>query len=260
MNRPATAGGTVLPVRTLFDTPSTYELDPAGAAGPVPPVRAVLFDFVNTLFRMIDADRWLRHVAADTGRAEALDDPAAAAAVLADLTTAYQRPEVVAVQAGRDLSADRHRAAMLAWFEAVPFLRGHGPAAHARLLHADSWEPYEDTGDVLRELRRRGVRVGVVSDIAWDIRRHVDHRGLGDLIDTYALSFEAGREKPDPELFRKACVDLGADPRATLMVGDNPVRDGGASAAGLRCYILPAEHRTGPRGLAPVLDLVPAAR
>lgn len=250
----------VLVMRTLFDTPSTYTLEPAVSAGRVPPVRAVLFDFVNTLFHMIDTDRWLRQVAADTGRAGALDDPALVAAVLDDLTLAYQRPEVLAAQADRDTSTERHRAAMSAWFAAVPFLRGHERAAHARLLHADSWEPYPDTEAVLRGLRERGVRVGVVSDIAWDIRAHVAHRGLGDLVDAYVLSFEVGREKPDPQLFRKACADLGADPRETLMVGDNPVRDGGASAAGLRCFILPAEHRTGDRGLAQVLDLVPVAR
>ncbi|MET7425047.1 HAD family hydrolase [Dactylosporangium sp. NPDC005555] len=247
-------------MRTLFDTPSTYTLDAASSAGPVPPVQAVLFDFANTIFHMIDASRWLQLIAADTGRAGELDDPAALAAVLADLTTAYQLPDVLAVQTGRDLSADRHRDAMLAWFAAVPFLRGHEPAAHARMIHTESWVPYQDTEAVLQGLQARGVRVGVVSDIAWDIRAHVRHFGLADLIDTYALSYEAGREKPDPELFRKACADLGADPRATLMVGDNPVRDGGASAAGLRCYILPAEHRTGDRGLAPVLDLVPAVR
>ncbi|MFJ8717959.1 HAD hydrolase-like protein [Streptomyces violaceus] len=62
--------------------------------------------------------------------------------------------------------------------------------------------------------------------------------------------------QPDPQLFLKACADLGADPRTTLMVGDNPVRDGDAAACGLRTYILPAEHRTGERGLADVLRLV----
>ena len=40
------------------------------------------------------------------------------------------------------------------------------------------------------------------------------------------------------------------------MVGDNPARDGGATACGLRAYILPAEQRTGDRGLAEVLRLV----
>jgi FMN phosphatase YigB (HAD superfamily) len=95
-----------------------------------------------------------------------------------------------------------------------------------------------------------------VSDFAWDLRIHVAHRGLTDLIDGCVISYEIGREKPDLHLFLKACADLGADPRATLMVGDNPVRDGGAIACGLRAYIFPAEQRTGDRGLAEVLRLV----
>ncbi|GAA2632241.1 HAD-IA family hydrolase [Dactylosporangium fulvum] len=256
MTGAAVPAGSPPPIHTLFDTPTAYQVAAADSAAAPPPVRAVLFDFANTLFRMVDAAQWLRLVAADTGRAGALDDPADVDAALAGLVRAYQLPEVVAAQQGRDLSAERHRAAMIAWFGAVDFLRGHESAAHARMLDADSWIPYGDTEPVLRALRERGIRVGVVSDIAWDIRAHVEHRGLGGLVDAYALSFEVGREKPDPELFRKACADLGADPRATLMVGDNPARDGGASAAGLRCFILPAEHRTGERGLRQVLDLV----
>ncbi|MFI1357446.1 HAD family hydrolase [Streptomyces sp. NPDC020898] len=39
----------------------------------------------------------------------------------------------------------------------------------------------------------------------------------------------AAREEPDPQRFLKACADLGVGPRATLMVGDNPVRDGAAA-------------------------------
>ncbi|MFB9449238.1 HAD family hydrolase [Dactylosporangium vinaceum] len=244
------------PTHTLFDSATTYRITPAESAAPPPPVQAVLFDFVNTLFQMIEAPDWLRLVAADTGRPGALDDPARAAAVVADLATAYQRPDVLAAQVGRDRSMTAHRDAMLAWFAAVPFLHGHEAAAHARMIDAGSWRPYPDTAPVLRALRERGIRAGVVSDIAWDIRVFADRHGLDGLIDAWALSFEAGREKPDPELFRKACADLGTDPRATLMVGDNPARDGGAAAAGLRCYILPAEHRTGDRGLGPVLDLV----
>ncbi|MFI5908303.1 HAD family hydrolase [Dactylosporangium sp. NPDC051541] len=243
-------------MHTLFDSATAYGIGGVESAAPPPPIQAVLFDFVNTLFQMIEVADWLRLVAADTGRPGALDDPAAAEAVVADLATAYQRPDVLAAQVGRDRSMTAHRDAMIAWFAAVPFLRGHEPAAHARMIDAGSWRPYPDTAPVLRTLRERGLRVGVVSDIAWDIRVFADRHGLGGLIDAWALSFEAGREKPDPELFRKACAGLGADPRATLMVGDNPARDGGAAAAGLRCYILPAEHRTGERGLRAVLDLI----
>lgn len=100
------------------------------------------------------------------------------------------------------------------------------------------------------------MRIGIVSDFAWDLRIHLARHGLEDLFDACVISCEVCREKPDPYLFLKACADLGANPRATLVVGDNPVRDGGATACGLRAYILPAEQRTGDRGLAEVLRLV----
>jgi hypothetical protein len=40
------------------------------------------------------------------------------------------------------------------------------------------------------------------------------------------------------------------------MVGDNPAKDGGAAASGLRAFILPGEIRTGERGLAHVLGFL----
>jgi len=113
----------------------------------------------------------------------------------------------------------------------------------------DAWEPYDDTERVLKALSERHVKIGIVSDFAWDLRVHLDHYGLGDLVDTVVLSCEMAREKPDPAMFLTACRQLAANPRATLMVGDNPTRDGGAAACGLRTYLLPGgRHRT-DRGL-----------
>ncbi|MGY6021666.1 HAD family hydrolase [Streptomyces spinosirectus] len=225
-------------------------------AAPVPAVEAVLFDFSNTIFQMIDLETWLRRVGAATGRLAVLDEPGVVAEISDQLRTAFRLPSVVALQEGRDLSSDRHRGAMRGWWEQVEFLRGAEEQAYRELTAPDAWLPYADTEAVLRALRARGLRIGIVSDFAWDLRTHLARHRLDALIDTCVISYEQGREKPDPELFLKACADLGADPRATLMVGDNPVRDGGATACGLRTYILPAEHRTGERGLADVLRLV----
>ncbi|MFC4507616.1 MULTISPECIES: HAD family hydrolase [Streptomyces] len=243
-------------IHTLFETPSAYRPSDAEMAAPVPPVQAVLFDFSNTLFQMIDLETWLRRVAAATGRGAALDPPGVVAGIADELRAAFRLPSVVALQEGRDLSSGRHRRAMRAWWERVDFLRGAEEAAYRELTAPDAWIPYPDTEPVLRALRRRGLRTAVVSDFAWDLRTHLAHHGLDALVDTCVISCEQGREKPDPQLFLKACADLGADPRATLMVGDNPVRDGGAAACGLRTYILPSEHRTGERGLTDVLRLV----
>ncbi|KAB1143458.1 HAD-IA family hydrolase [Streptomyces luteolifulvus] len=243
-------------IQTLFETPSSYSPTDTQMAAPVPRVEAVLFDFSNTLYRMIGLETWLRRVGAASGRLPVLEEPGAMAEISRQLRSAFRLPSVVALQEGRDLSPQRHRRAMHGWWEQVDFLRGAEEAAYRELTTADAWAPYPDTEQVLRALRDRGLRIAIVSDFAWDLRTHLAHYGIDALVDSCVISYEQGREKPDPQLFLKACADLGADPRATLMVGDNPVRDGGASACGLRTYILPAEDRTGDRGLADVLRLV----
>ena len=145
---------------------------------------------------------------------------------------------------------------MRAWFSQVGFLAADTDAAWARVVADDSWVSYPDTAVTLEALAGAGIPVGVVSDIAWDIRRHAAREGLDHLVGAWAISGEIGVEKPDPSIFRRACDELGIDPRRTLMVGDNPGRDGGAAALGCRCLILAGEHRTGERGLADVRTLV----
>jgi HAD superfamily hydrolase (TIGR01493 family) len=237
-------------VRALFDLTAAYEPTDDERRAAVPAVRAVLFDFSNTLFHMVDVRTWLARVAAATGRDLDLD------AVLTDVEAAAARPDVVAAQHGRDLSEGAHREAMRAWFSRVPALAGAEDAAVEALRAPDAWVPYPDTAEVLEALAARDVPVGVVSDIGWDIRVHARDAGVGHLVGSWTLSCERGAEKPDPAVFRAACASLGVDPRATLMVGDNPVRDGGAVAVGCRVFVLPAEHRLGERGLRAVLDLV----
>ncbi|GAA2570205.1 MULTISPECIES: HAD family hydrolase [Streptomyces] len=243
-------------IHALFETPSAYRPTPAQMAAPVPAVEAVLFDFSNTIFQMIDLETWLHRVGVACGRAAVLDEDGAVPEIARQLRDAFRLPGVAALQEGRDLSSQQHRRAMRGWWEHVDFLRGVEETAYRELTAPDAWLPYSDTRPTLRALRARGLRIGIVSDFAWDLRVHLAHAGLEDLIDGCVISYEQGREKPDPQLFLKACADLGADPRATLMVGDNPVRDGAATACGLRAYILPAEQRTGDRGLAEVLRLV----
>ncbi|MFF4590391.1 HAD family hydrolase [Streptomyces sp. NPDC000345] len=226
-------------------------------AAPVPDVQAVLFDFSNTLFQMIPLETWLRRVGHASGRLALLDEPGAEAEISRQLRTAFRLPSVVALQQGRDLSPERHRQAMHGWWRHVDFLRDAEEMAYRELTAPDAWIPYPDAEPTLRTLRSRGLRIAIVSDFAWDLRAHLARHRMDGLIDGCVISYEHGREKPDPHLFLQACADLGTDPRATLMVGDNPVRDGGATACGLRTYILPAENRTGERGLTDILRLVP---
>lgn len=215
------------------------------------PVRAVLFDFSNTIFHTVDTVTWLRAAARRTGTEM---DAATAERLAKELTTAWARPDVVAAQAGRDLSPERHAAATIAWARAVPELAPLAEALNDELRDVRTWLPYDDTGPVIAALRAAGLPVGVVSNIGWDLRSYFPAYGI--TVDGFTLSCELGAEKPDRRLFDHACAGLGADPRDTLMVGDTPASDGAAATVGMRVHLLPRGGELARyRGLDAVLRL-----
>lgn len=57
---------------------------------------------------------------------------------------------------------------------------------------------YPDVPNVLAAIRDLGVRIGLVSDIHFDLRVDLAQHRIADLIDAYVLSFEHGFQKPDP--------------------------------------------------------------
>lgn len=235
--------------RGLADADSDPDAEPQ-------PITACLFDFSNTLFHAVDMSEWLRGAAASQGRTF---DEAEVGRLAAELEEAWSLPDVAAAQEGRDLSPDAHRAAGLTWLRAVEGLADLAEPAYDLLTSPECWVPYDDTAPVLAELRKHGVPVGIVSDIAWDIRSTFAHHRLEGLVDGFALSYEHGVGKPDPKLFRAACEQIGAEPRRTLMVGDNAASDGGANAIGIRSFILPVHGALARRrGLDTVLRIVDA--
>ncbi|MGV9901007.1 HAD family hydrolase [Streptomyces sp. NPDC003388] len=226
---------------------------------------AVLFDFSGTLFRVESTESWLRAVLEEAGLAlpgPELADAAAALEAAGALPGGADPVEVPQELAGlwavRDKSAEQHRAAYTGLSRRVPL---PGPELHDALyerhMSPAAWSPYQDAADVLRTLRERGIGVGVVSNIGWDLRPVFREHGLDAYVDAYVLSYEHGVQKPDPRLFSAACAELGADPREVLMVGDNRTADGGAAALGCRVHFvdhLPVAQR--PDALLPVLGLV----
>lgn len=237
----------------LYSLPSAIDVADEDLEGPVPPIEAVLFDFANTLFRNVPLDDFLTRVWTAAGRDPLGFDPVA---IAASVQSAAQLPHVRAAQVERDTSSERHREATRVHFAEVPELADVFDHVYATICDPDAWFPYTDTGPVLRELQARGIPVGIVSDIPWDVSINFAHAGFDGLAQSFALSYQMGVEKPDPRMFLKACADLGADPRRTLMVGDNPPKDGGAVACGLRVLLLPAEPKVGERGLNAVLRLL----
>lgn len=119
----------------------------------------------------------------------------------------------------------------------------------------DASFPYPDAPEVLRELKARGCRIAVVSDIHYDLRPHFKHHGLDGFIDAWALSYEHGWVKPEPEAFLTALRMLALGAGEALMVGDRDSRDGGAAAVGIPTLLLPPVANFSPRGLDLVLRL-----
>jgi putative hydrolase of the HAD superfamily len=227
---------------------------------------AVLFDFSGTLFRIESAQSWLRAVLVEAGLsldetellefAQALES---AGALPGGAAPAAGVPEeFAALWDVRDRSAEQHRAAYTGLSRQVPLPepRLHD-ALYDRHMTPAAWTPYPDTEDVLRTLHERGIGVGVVSNIGWDLRPVFRAHGLSPYIGTYVLSYEHGVQKPDRRLFATACHALGVAPEDALMVGDDRRADGGAAALGCGVHFvdhLPVTHR--PDGLRPVLELV----
>ncbi|MFJ8713696.1 hypothetical protein ACIRD9_10985 [Streptomyces violaceus] len=120
-------------IHALFETPSAYRPAPAQMAAPVPAVEAVLFDFSNTIFQMIDLETWLHRVGVACGRTAVLDEDGAVPEIARQLRDAFRLPGVAALQEGRDLSSQQHRRAMRGWWEHVDFLRGVEETAYREL-------------------------------------------------------------------------------------------------------------------------------
>lgn len=226
---------------------------------------AVLFDFSGTLFRIESTESWLRAVLAEAALelpepevAETARALEAAGALPGGAAPVRLPAELAEVWAVRDESAALHRAAYTGLSRRVPLPRpGLHEALYDRHMSPRAWSPYPDAAKVLSALRERGIGVGVVSNIGWDLRPVFREHGLDEYVGAYVLSYEHGIQKPDPRLFATACAALGVEPRDALMVGDSRPADGGAAALGCRVHFvdhLPVSER--PDALLPVLDLV----
>jgi len=126
----------------------------------------------------------------------------------------------------------------------------------------ENFELYDDVPDVLTQLRSAGLRIGLVSNSARDVREFARHHGLE--VDAGISSFHHGRSKPHASIFRAVLDLLGVEPDEAVMVGDTIADDiEGALALGMRAILLDREgaHREfEPRvetlnELAPLLGL-----
>src|SRR5215469_10214693 len=208
-------------------------------------VRAVIFDWGGTLtpWHTIDHDAlWLdvcaRHFPAD--RAASVAD-----AIRAAEFALWRQCETVQQSATMDIVLERA-----------------GITADEALLatYYRAFEPHTYTdpeaAPLLRELRGRDIRVGVLSNTMWPRSAHelVFRRDeVFDLIDAAVYSSEIPWTKPHPEAFRAAMAAVGvSDPAACVFVGDRPYDDiYGAKRLGMRAVLIPNSEVPAHEGVVP---------
>ncbi len=208
-------------------------------------VRAVIFDWGGTLtpWHSIDLAALWREACAPHFPAEWVDTVAAAM-------------RAAEFECWR-LCETAHRSATLDHvFERAGVMPGEGFLD----TYFGLWEPHTytdpDVAPLLRSLRERGIRVGVLSNTMWPRARHegIFHRDeVLSLIDGAVYTSEIPWTKPHPEAFRAAMAAVGVDdPAACVFVGDRPFDDiYGAKRAGMRAVLIPHSEVPAHDGVAP---------
>lgn len=115
---------------------------------------------------------------------------------------------------------------------------------------------FAEVSMVLNSLRKRGFRLGVCSNLAVPYLAPAK-RLLGPYVDVEVWSCEAGKVKPDPEIYHLATRELGVPTTTVLMVGDTYRTDvAGPLAIGMRAQQVDRERLGGSSWstLKPLLD------
>jgi len=202
-------------------------------------LRAVLFDVDFTLFRPgpeLGPEGYRR-----VGERHGLDlEPGRYATARADA--------IETLQSSRDFVHDEE--VWVAFTEQIVLGMG-GDASGARACAADmvrEWERhenftlYEDSLPVLEELRRHGLKIGLVSNGQRDLEEFAVHHALD--VDAIVGSKAHGRTKPHPSIFVAALEALEVAPDEVAMVGDSLEDDiEGARALGIRAIFLDRDGR-----------------
>ncbi|XP_072209092.1 haloacid dehalogenase-like hydrolase domain-containing protein 3 [Excalfactoria chinensis] len=111
--------------------------------------------------------------------------------------------------------------------------------------NAHSWELLPGASETLSCCRRRGLRMGVVSNFDNRLESILLRCGLRHHFHFVLTSEAAGVAKPDPEIFRTALRLGGALPEQAAHVGDDYSRDyRAAREAGMHSFLLHGHGRS----------------
>lgn len=129
---------------------------------------------------------------------------------------------------------------------------------------------YDDARDALRLLKEKGLKIGILTDVPYGMKKEFVQRDLdavgidSDSIDILLTSVDVGYRKPHTAGFIQLASELGAKPHEMLFVGNEKKDVEGANAAGVYSVLICREeegHQYGQRrsieSLREVVGLLP---
>ncbi len=96
-------------------------------------------------------------------------------------------------------------------------------------------KPYEGILEILEELHRENIKIGVVSNKFDMAVKDLCKKYFGNLVDTAIGQSDDVPQKPAPDGVLKAMQELGAVKNSTIYAGDSDVDVETAKNAGLKC-------------------------
>lgn len=111
----------------------------------------------------------------------------------------------------------------------------------------DGWaEVFPDARETLHLLRKRGYRIGLLSNTWWAAEWHnaeLAAHGLSGLFDEMVYTSDLPHSKPHPSVFLEVAGRLHIEPAACVMVGDRLIDDiSGSLGAGMRGVWKQTDH------------------
>ena len=144
--------------------------------------------------------------------------------------------------AGTEITFDAF-AAKMAEFRAMGLREDLATFDHFGLKKApwprDTESPYPDADCVLRTLKDRGYRLGIIANQPLGSEARLARFGLLPFFEVICASAEEGVAKPDPEIFLRALSRADCSPADAVMIGDRTDNDvAPAKALGMQTVLI----------------------
>ena len=110
-------------------------------------------------------------------------------------------------------------------------------------LQSDSFPLISGTHEIMKALRERGIRLGLVSgsdrvSVMASIKAH----GLDKWVEVVVTGDDVDHSKPAPDVYLKAIKTLGVAPEQCLSIEDSEAGITSSAAAGISCLAMRTEY------------------